>query len=373
MILSSMKKDLCVVYNNAPHYREGIFRLIDTEYNCIFIFGKKKGNIKQLDTSVLRGDVLLVDSVSIGGLYFQKRVVSISLFRQYNDFLFLGETRCVSTWIASFLIRLLFPRKKIYFWTHGWYGKESNREVALKKIFFRMANGGVFLYGNYARKLMIDQGFNPNKLFVIHNSLSYDKQLRVREQLIISPDFFQGFFHNDFHTLVFVGRLTPVKRLDILLEAVCKTDGTYNLLIIGDGIERERLLSMADKYKINDRVLFYGPSYNEEELGSLISNADLCVSPGNVGLTAMHAMVYGTPVLTHNDFPWQMPEFEAIVPNVTGAFFHRNDSDDLAKRIDEWFNQPNYNRELIRQRCYKEIDKNWTPEYQINILKNHIK
>lgn len=51
-----------------------------------------------------------------------------------------------------------------------------------------------------------------------------------------------------------------------------------------------------------------------------IYNADLCVSPGNVGLTAMHSLVFGCPVITHNCFEWQMPEFEAIQPGITGDF-----------------------------------------------------
>lgn len=52
----------------------------------------------------------------------------------------------------------------------------------------------------------------------------------------------------------------------------------------------------------------------------LIYNADLCVAPGNIGLTAMHAMMFGCPCISHNDFSWQMPEFEAIVPYKTGNF-----------------------------------------------------
>ena len=87
----------------------------------------------------------------------------------------------------------------------------------------------------------------------------------------------------------------------------------------------------------------------------------------------MHAMVYGTPVLTHDDFPWQMPEFEAIKPGITGAFFHRGDIESLSHAIDAWFEQSGYDRELIRKACYKEIDSFWTPEYQINVLKKHLR
>ena len=62
-------------------------------------------------------------------------------------------------------------------------------------------------------------------------------------------------------------------------------------------------------------------AYDENEIGDLIYNADLCVSPGNVGLTAIHTLTYGTPVLSHANFPNQMPEFEAIDKDFTSFLF----------------------------------------------------
>ena len=101
----------------------------------------------------------------------------------------------------------------------------------------------------------------------------------------------------------------------------------------------------------------------------MIYNADLCVAPGNIGLTAMHSMVFGTPCITHNDFAYQMPEFEVIKPYKTGCFFKRNNINDLAERIDEWFRVNRNERETIRKACMDIIDKEWNPYYQINILK----
>ena len=123
---------------------------------------------------------------------------------------------------------------------------------------------------------------------------------------------------------------------------------------------------------LTDSVWFYGPCYDEEQLGHLIYNADLCVSPGNVGLTAMHSMVFGTPVLTHNDFPWQMPEFEAIKEGETGGFFERENVDSLCSALSGWFKVSGYNREQIREKCFAEIDQNWTPQFQIEVLKKHL-
>jgi glycosyltransferase involved in cell wall biosynthesis len=85
----------------------------------------------------------------------------------------------------------------------------------------------------------------------------------------------------------------------------------------------------------------------------------------------MHSLVFGTPAITHNSFEWQMPEFEAIKEGKTGAFFERGNVESLAVAIQRWFDSQN-DREQTRRECFQEIDENWTPEYQIKMLKNHI-
>jgi glycosyltransferase involved in cell wall biosynthesis len=238
----------------------------------------------------------------------------------------------------------------------------------LKKIFFSLASG-IFLYGNYAKKLMIDKGFKEDKLHLIYNSLDYDEQIAIRKTLTLS-NIFKNHFKNNYPNLIFIGRLTKVKQLDILLYALFKLN-QYNLTLVGDGEMKEKLSDLAKNMNLEDRIWFYGASYNETELSELIYNADLCVSPGNVGLTAMHAMVYGCPVITHDNFPYQMPEFEAIESGKTGIFFKQNNINSLVETIQKWF-QSEFDRETIRLNCYKVIDEKYNPHYQLKILKQHI-
>ena len=128
--------------------------------------------------------------------------------------------------------------------------------------------------------------------------------------------------------------------------------------------------SLANTLGTIKNVWFYGPSYNEEELSNILYNADLCVAPGNIGLTAMHAMVYGCPCISHNDFKWQMPEFEAIKDGVTGTFFERDNINSLADSIENWLK--NFDRNKVRLSCFKEIDEEWNPHKQLDIIKKAI-
>ena len=365
---------LCLIYNFAQHYRTSIFKLIDKEYDCDYVFGIAYLNVKKMDYSSLKGKVTEVPTKHFGRWSYRPGVQKM-LCKDYDAYILLGETQVLSTWLFCLRAKLFHPKKKVYFWTHGWYGKETKAERLLKKLFFKLPNGGIFLYGNYARELMIKEGFNPEKLYVIHNSLAYDEQVAIRKQLTSTP-IYKEHFGNDNPNLMFVGRLTHIKKLDQVLRAMAllKEKGqNYNMTFIGGGETQEELQKLASELGLVKNVWFYGPCYDEKELSGLIYNADLCVSPGNVGLTAMHTMVFGTPVLTHNDFPHQMPEFEAIHEGETGAFFKINDVESLAEGIAKWFVEKGDKREDVRKACMKAIDENWTPQFQINVLKKHIR
>ena len=366
---------ICQIYNSAPHYRDNIFSLIDREFDCDYVFGALLGDIKQMDTSKFLGKVTKVKNCFLcNGFYWQPGVQRF-LDKKYDAYIILGDTRCLSTWLFCLRAKLAGRSNQVYFWTHGWYGKETRFERWLKKRFFRLAGGGIFLYGNYARGLMIKEGFDANRLFVIHNSLAYDQQLAIRQQLH-SGDIYQNHFGNKKHNLMFVGRLTAVKKLEMVLKAMAelrRQGKEYNLTLIGDGEERKSLELLAEELDLHKSVWFYGDCYDERQLSQLIYNADLCVSPGNVGLTAMHVMVFGTPVLTHNDFPHQMPEFESIHDGETGTFFQNGSVLSLAEAINRWFSEKSSKREEVRQACYHEIDTQWTPQFQIDVLKNNLK
>ena len=244
----------------------------------------------------------------------------------------------------------------------------------MKKVYFGLADG-TFLYGNYAKELMIKEGFDANKLFVIHNSLNYEQQLEFRNELSPSNIYYEH-FGNNHPILLFVGRLTKVKRIDLLFESLSllkRQNKEFNVVLIGSGSEEVYLKRLSLKLGMADSVWFYGACYDEKTNAELIYNADLCVSPGNVGLTAIHTLMFGTPVVTHNDFTMQMPEFESIKDQVTGAFFEYNNAQSLAECIDKWFECNSAKRDVVRKECFEEIDNQWNPNFQMNVLKQYLK
>lgn len=365
-----MKHKICLFDVTASHYRKEIFELIDSTFDVHFYFGDMMPSIKKMDTSNLHGITADLHVLQIGPFFWYKGMLAI-VKSTYDTCIFDGDYRCLSTWIS--LLYCKMKGKRSFLWTHGFYGYESGLKATIKKLFFKLSTGG-FIYGDYAKEIMINKyGIPVEKIHVIHNSLDYNRQLAIRKELMHS-DIYTEHFGNDNPVLIFIGRLTKIKKLDMILSAQKKLidNGVkVNLVYVGDGPEKKNLESLVNDYRLENNVWFYGASYEEEKNAELIYNADICISPGNIGLTALHVLTYGTPAITHGNWQEQMPEFEVITKGVTGDFFEYDSVDSLEQSIREWL-LDDKNREDIRSACFNVIDSEWNPYYQIKVLKEVI-
>lgn len=364
-----MGNKICLITEIPSHYRKLIYKKLSQDLGCEFLVGNSRGTIKRIEDYELHMTELKIIYVGISNFYYVKGAMHYT--SKFNIIINDLGIYCLSSWLL--LIKAKFTKQKIYHWDHGWYGRESFIKKWLKRLYFGLSTGA-FIYGDRAIKLMKENGFNEKKLYPIHNSLNYDIHIDLRKK-ISNTNIYKDFFSNNNHVLIFIGRLTKVKRLDMLIKAVSllKENGEiYNLVFVGSGKLQPSLEELANKLNLSKQVWFYGDCYNEIRNAELIYNADLCISPGNIGLTVIHAMTFGCPCISHNDFSQQMPEFEAIHEGVTGSFYEHNNVESLASCISHWFKVNLNNREKIRMACYKEVDNNWNPYYQMKIIKQVI-
>ncbi|MCK4824025.1 glycosyltransferase [bacterium] len=378
-IKSNKKLKVASFTNISPHYRNCLWQVMvaDSEIEFHFFFGKPiREGIKVIDFNSADWKNYLnrihyVRNIRIGGLLIWQFGVIKEVFKtKWNALIFLGDFHIISTWIAAILARIL--HKPVYYWTHGVYGNESKLKFLLRRIFLSIANRH-FIYGNYSKNLLIDSGFDASKLYVVNNSLDYDRHLQIRNR-VIDNNYYSSrqFFKNPtLPILIFIGRLTPQKKLELLIHAVKRLNAekdSVNLIVIGDGPMKEKISDLSAGFE--ETIHLYGPSYDESEIGFLVANASLCVSPGNVGLTAIHSLSFGTPVVTHNNFSNQMPEFEAIEEGVTGAFFEENSIESLVKTVDTWMKKKSLRESEIINACHMRIDSLYNPHYQLSMFKS---
>jgi glycosyltransferase involved in cell wall biosynthesis len=344
----------------------------NTTHYDFYITRWAKDPFKQMDYSELKGLKKVSRNISIIGNFFWQSNVIYLVFKPYKKYLLIGEPYCLSTWIV--LILGLITHKKIYLWSHGWYGDESSLKIVVKKLFFSMSTK-IFLYGEYARNLMIKENIKASKLVCIYNSLDYEKQKNIFQNLR-NTSIYNEYFKNNFPVLIYIGRIQKQKKLNLLIESMKllkDRNVTCNLVLIGKEISHLNIQERINEYQMERNIWKYGESYDEITNGELLYNANICISPGNIGLTAMHSLVYGTPIITHNNFKNQNPEFEAVIPDETGDFFEEDSVVDLADKISKWIKLTETKRESIRKNCISLIDRKYNPYFQIQVLTNNIK
>jgi glycosyltransferase involved in cell wall biosynthesis len=94
--------------------------------------------------------------------------------------------------------------------------------------------------------------------------------------------------------------------------------------------------------------------------------SECCVSPGNVGLTAIHSLSLGTPVITHGNFYNQGPEVESVIQDETGLFFEENNVASLSDVIDNMI--LNKKKLLMETKCIEQVTRYWNPGKQAEIF-----
>ena len=133
--------------------------------------------------------------------------------------------------------------------------------------------------------------------------------------------------------VLFVGRLTTEKHVDVTLQAIAKLVPELDVVfdVVGGGDQRHKLEQLAAKLGIADRVTFYG-KVPEDELRAAYTRADVFVISSIAELQSiatMEAMASGLPVIGADAVA--LPHL--IHDGENGYLFPPGDVDALADRI----------------------------------------
>jgi glycosyltransferase involved in cell wall biosynthesis len=126
--------------------------------------------------------------------------------------------------------------------------------------------------------------------------------------------------------LLFVGRLQPRKRVDLLIEASAAQPRSVELWIVGDGPARSELERLARR--ILPTAKFHG-DLRGAALDALFDRADLFVLPGTGGLAVQQALGHALPVIVASGDGTQ----EDIVTPENGWLIPEADAGSLARAV----------------------------------------
>jgi len=130
--------------------------------------------------------------------------------------------------------------------------------------------------------------------------------------------------------LMFVGRLHPVKRLDLLLKAAAKLNENYKLFIVGTGVLEDELRKMAESLRIANKVVFTG-AVQYADVPRYMNMADLIVMTSSIEgqpRILIEAMSCGTPAVGTSVFGIK----DTIEDGITG-YLTSDDPADIAEKI----------------------------------------
>lgn len=230
------------------------------------------------------------------------------------------------TFWLLFLLRPLF-RFRLAVWTHGIANNEmphpfTSFRSRVERCVYNHADA-VLLYSQ-ERKRLLGTKIDRSKLFVATNTMDTTFMLHQYDDLVLKG---RGLIKRELgissrFNLIYMGRLLPEKRIDLLLESFKLLSGRFDvsLHIIGDGPEMVRVR----EYQADCQAIYaYGAIYDEELLGRYLFVSDMLLNPGYVGLSIVHAFCYGTPLVTCRmsaTGPFHSPEIEYLHDGVNGLY-----------------------------------------------------
>ena len=139
---------------------------------------------------------------------------------------------------------------------------------------------------------------------------------------------------NDEKILLYVGRLAAVKNLYWLLEQIKSFSAPAGIVavFVGDGPEREGLLSKTSELRLEAQVRFVGRK-DGDELYAIMSAADALVLPSTFepyGAVVAEAMQWGTPVIVSDKVG-----AKELVNGLNGCVFDHLDSKGFENAVEK--------------------------------------
>lgn len=327
-------KSIVIVQTILPHYRSSVFHLLVRTKGLRFnvLAGKANGVLKEM---VISDDAIknsLNNSVvQVGGHHF---IFQSGIFSEIKalkpDCVVLGgpDIHIVSN-LLLFLYLRIFTKTEVHWWTHGVSSKQSILR-AVQILFIKFSNG-VLTYEEVGKNTIIQLlKANSIKVTVLKNAIN-------TEDYGFSRHFNHKIKTRSTFNILFSGRLTHSKRCDILVEALALLSNVsphFRLDIVGAGEALPFCKQLAEQHGITESVTFHGELYGSK-LEHIFLQSDIFVLPGKVGLSAIHALSYGLPVLTTNA-PIHSPEVAIIEQGVNGDFFDQFSISSLANLILAW-------------------------------------
>ena len=337
------------------HYREGVHRELDGRDGLDLTFASDTDgshySLATMDAALLERHVRL-HNVYLGRATWQRGVMRLVLFGDFDAYVFTGDASVLSTWVGSLVARL--RGRRVLFWTIGWHRPDHGVKSLFRVTFYKLAHR-LLIYGNHGRALGIEAGYPADRMSVIYNSVTGTTVVPAAAGV---P---QAARDETRIRLGAIARLTERKRFDLLVEAAAllrERGHEVEVVLAGEGPATPEVRALADARNVPLELL--GAVYDPGEISDFYESLDVTVIPTFAGLSIIQSLAHGVPVVTDDDADNQGPEWEAITPS-TGATYVRGDLPALVDAVEIVASAGRADPVATSRRCLDEVAERWTP------------
>ncbi|MEA3494953.1 MAG: glycosyltransferase family 4 protein [Bacteroidota bacterium] len=276
--------------------------------------------------------------------------------------------------IASLHKNIFNKKIKILSTSHGSDILSFNSGIGLKMKKYALKNiDELTVVSNYLKEKILETVFK-NPIHVYPMGLKTNDFLHQKADIEIKKK-----YDINGELLLFIGRLTEVKGLKYLLKAmpeIINNHPNIKLLIVGDGVLKNRLIAQVSELNIKENIVFCG-QLDHHELPKYYATSDIFIGPSlseGFGLTFAEAACSGTIVVASS-----LPSIKDIIINEKTGFLvkpksHKDISDTVLKILssenDLTAIKKNASEHVIKNFDWGKVAKNYNSLYS-KLLQNN--
>ena len=270
----------------------------------------------------------------------------------------------ISQWTELFaLVLCKLLRIRFVWWTHGYPYNQSANYTLMEKIKQRIRTyslhfgDAIIVFSKHGKEYLVEQNIRKNKIFIANNTLDTNKLYNAKKSVL--SKYTEKIICKELdvpknsYIILFIGRLKKTKRLENAIGAINILQDKYtNILfvIIGGGEELERYKDYKNSSH-NPHIRFVGEVFDEEQIAKWCHISKLFLHPGAIGLSIVHAMIFGLPVITEEGIGnyGHGPEIQYLRNGYNGFMVPPNNVKKMAEIIEQL---------LINEKKREELSKN---------------
>ena len=225
-------------------------------------------------------------------------------------------------WVASLAARL--TRRKVILTRNVPYRKKGLKKYINRILYYKLVDRIVAVSDKIKRELIEDFRIADKKISVIYDGIEIERFTGTNAE--------QCCIKNEKYVAAVISRLDSNKGLECFITAIpeiVKKIATVHFLVVGTGSIEKQLKELAQKLKVEDRVLFTG---FRQDIPEILCGVDITIMPSpeeGMSMSALESMASCKPVVATSGCGL----VDIIVNGVSGIIVKPDNSHELAAGV----------------------------------------